>query len=293
MRQKMTRLVLAAAITVPLVAVLTFGAIYAYTLLRDGGADGAAGGPLPERGEAGAPAQAAQERQARALEQSPVPRFPEEAEAPLLEPRPKEELELPPPPPPAYAELLEDRALWPEEVRLTEAIPLPILTDNRQVGEVGLKAGEALEVIDLLPGGNLRVQAAGQRFLVRAEQTDLAYTLDSSAVGKIEQDPELIRLRKLAEAREALQQGIDAGFVRWARRNTDVTEIRVTGGNIITRLPRDAYGDAEEGRRIAELLAKAYIRQNQEAGGVNNYAYARILKPRSEEVWVAASYYGQ
>jgi len=155
MRQPKSRIALVALLTVPAVALATYGIVWFLENMNEQPSQEGSTQTDEAEDRASTEAETEEERQERALAHSPVPQFPEEPEAPLLdEPAPG-----PPSPPPSFEELLADRALWPDTVTLAQDTELPVLTDNVQVGEVGVKAGSPLEVQALLPGENIRVRA--------------------------------------------------------------------------------------------------------------------------------------
>jgi hypothetical protein len=72
-----------------------------------------------------------------------------------------------------FPTLAAQRWRWPQAVKLTVAIEIPLLESGRRVGSIPLSAGENAGVAQVQPDGRVMLWAKGQQFIVHASVTNL------------------------------------------------------------------------------------------------------------------------
>lgn len=241
---------------------------------------------------------------------SPQPTVVVETEPAEVKPPPKvrfvkpDEDEPEPPPPPrrnpfTYSYYVENPLLAPAEVTLNTQLALPLRRGTEMVGEITIPSGTVVRVQEVRSDYRLLVQSSGRTFLVNLGETDFverAKAQDAPDAPWNEGEPFASveeRFQFQDSQLSADEQQFIQDYEKWAMKNNWIMNIQVRDQVIrATADPRAFSTDNPEAlRRMAALLAKAYVLQSKEAGIPHYYAECILVHPSSGQILERMSFH--
>lgn len=131
--------------------------------------------------------------------ETPLPKIPDESDLPdAVYPKP------------SYAEILNDRTIWPDALTLSEDQESDIFLDGELVGSQVFPAGSRVKFVRALKDDVLEVSANGASIKVPVEDTDFVESVHSLIRAKVDNDRAASLREKQATIRNAIAEQEEA-----------------------------------------------------------------------------------
>ncbi len=191
-----------------------------------------------------------------------------------------------------YRYFVDNPLLAPAEVTLYPAITLPLRRGTETIGEVSLPAESVVRVQSIRPDHRLLVQGGGRTFLVNVGETDFveraqAHDAPDAPWPEGESFSSVLERFQFQESQlTADEQQFIQDYEKWALQNNWIINIQIQDQVIRATADTRAFDpdNPEALRRMAALLAKAYVIQSKEAGTPHHYAECILIHPVSGQI---------